>query len=194
MKTFDKSEINVILMHGKDTDPTKKWYPWLKDEMHKNNIEFKAPLLPNAEDPEINEWMKEIEKTNPNNNSILIGHSRGGVAILRWLEKQPAHIKIKKVILVAVNSGDSKKRNKTENNKGFFTEEGYDFEKIKSHCNDFVVLHSKDDVWVPFSAGEENSKGLNAKFIIFETIGHFGSKVPKEGIPELLKEILQEIK
>ena len=74
-------------MHGKNTNPNEKWYPWLKEQMNKNNIQFIAPILPNANDPEINEWVNELEKTNPNQNSILIGHSRGGVAILRWLEK-----------------------------------------------------------------------------------------------------------
>lgn len=182
--------INIILMHGKDTDPSKKWYPWLKSQMQKYNIEFKAPILPNANDPKINEWINELEKTKPNKDSILIGHSRGGVAILRWLEKQLENFKVKKVILVAVNSGNSEKRNQTENNSGFFTEQGYNFEKIKNHCDEFVILHSKDDEWVPFSDGEENTKGLSAKFLRFKDKGHFGSKLKKQEIPELLEEIL----
>jgi predicted alpha/beta hydrolase family esterase len=77
--------------------------------------------------------------------------------------------------------------NETENSKRFFTKEGYDFEKIKSHCDNFVVLHSKDDEWVPFDAGKENTKGLNAKFLQFEDRGHFGYKV--NSMPELLDEI-----
>ena len=184
------SNLNIILMHGKNTDPTKKWYPWLKSEMQKRNIEFQAPFLPKANDPEIKEWLAELDKTKPNENSILIGHSRGGVAILRWLETQPVNVKVKKIILIGTNSGHSEKMNKTENNKGFYSKEGFDFTKIKSHCDNFVVLHSKDDEWVPFSAGEENAKGLNAKFLKFEDRGHFGSKLPKREIPELLDEIL----
>ena len=184
------SKTSVILMHGKNTNPSQKWYPWLKEKMNENNIYFKAPALPNPDNPEINQWINELEKTKPNENSILIGHSLGGVAILRWLEKQKNNFKVKKVILVATNSGKSEKRDKTENNKGFYTEEGYDFKKIKSHCNEFTVLHSKDDEWVPFEAGVENAKGLDAKFLQFDDRGHFGSKLPKPEIPELLDEIL----
>ncbi len=184
------NKLNVILMHGKNTNPTKKWYPWLKSEMQKNNIEFHAPFLPKAEDPEINEWLAELDKIKPNENSILIGHSRGGVAILRWLEIQPEDFRVKKVVLVGTNSGYSEKMNKTENNKGFYSKEGFDFSKIKSHCDNFVVLHSEDDEWVPFSAGEENAKGLDAKFLKFKDRGHFGSKLTKQEIPELLDEIL----
>ncbi len=186
------NNLNVILMHGKNTNPSQKWYPWLKLRMAENNIDFTAPYLPNDDDPDIDEWMTELEKTNPNENSILVGHSRGGVAILRWLEKQPEKLKVRKVILVAANSGDSAKINETENNRGFFTKEGYDFGKIKTHCDSFVVFHSKDDKWVPYSAGEENAKGLHAKFYKFNDKGHFGSQLPKQEIPELLDEILSQ--
>lgn len=176
-------------MHGKDTDPSQKWYPWFGEEVERMDYEFVAPVLPNASDPVIDEWLAELDKTNPDDETILVGHSRGGVAILRWLERQPADVQVKKVILVATNSGDSAKRNKTENNKGFFTETGYDFEKIKSHCDDFVVLHSKDDKWVPFSAGEENAAGLSARFLQSDEYGHFGRGVDE--IPELLEETIK---
>ncbi len=182
--------INVILMHGKNTDPSKKWYPWLAKKMYENNIKFQSPLLPNTGNPNIDEWTIEVEKTKPNDDSILIGHSRGGVAILRWLEKQQPNFKVKKVILVATNSGKIKNSTEKNSSNGFFTQKGFDFEKIKKHCNNFVVLHSKDDEWVPFSAGEENAKGLDAKFLIFDNLGHFGGKLPKQEIPELLNEIL----
>jgi len=183
-----------MLMHGKDTDPTQKWYPWLKKEVEKKDIEFIAPKLPKADDPVLNEWLNEIEILNPNKNAIFVGHSRGGVAILRWLEKQPENKKIKKVILVAVNNPAVSEKNQKKDTHGFFELGKYNFKKIKSHCNNFVVLHSEDDEWVPFLAGEENAKGLNAKFLKFKNRGHFGKKLPKQEIPELLDEILQEIK
>lgn len=93
-----------------------------------------------------------------------------------------------KVVLIATNSGNSAKRNKTENNQGFFTETGYDFKKIKSHCDNFVVFHSRDDQWVPFEAEEENAQGLNAKFLKFDNKRHFGAEIDK--IPELLNEVI----
>ncbi len=159
--------------------------------MNNSGINFISPSLPNADDPEISEWTDELEKAKPDENSILIGHSRGGVAILRWLEKQTDDLRVNKVILVATNSGETKKRNKTEKNRGFFTENGYDFKKIKKHCDNFIVLHSKDDKWVPFEAGEENTKGLGAKFLKFNNKGHFGNQLEKQEIQELLEEIIE---
>lgn len=180
--------MNVVIVHGKDTNPREKWYPWLKKKVEEKGYECFVPALPNSDDPEASVWLNEIDKTNPDEETILIGHSRGGVAILRWLEKLSKGKKVKKVILVAANSGKSGKMNRSENNKGFYNEQGYGFDKIKSHCDNFVVLHSKDDTWVPFSAGEENAKGLDAKFKIYENKGHFGRKTPE--VPELLEEII----
>lgn len=185
------SKINVILMHGKSTSPSKKWYPWLKQEMQKRNIKFDAPILPEPNDPVLDGWLDELSKLEINQNTILVGHSRGGVAILRFLEKQPLEFRVKKVILVAANSGSREKKGLAlKSNNGFYTKEGYDFKKIKNHCQDVVILHSKDDEWVPYSAGVENAKGLGAKFLSFKDRGHFGSKLKKQEIPELLNEIL----
>jgi len=179
--------MKVVLMHGKDTDPTQKWYPWFAKEVKNFLMDFFAPALPDSSDPSIDKWIAELEKTNPDEDTILVGHSRGGVTILRWLEELPINRRVQKVILIGTNSGNSEKMIGTENSKGFFTKEGYDFKKIKLHCNNFVVLHSRDDEWVPFQAGEENAKGLNAKFLKFDNRGHFGKKVST--IPELLREI-----
>ncbi len=178
--------MKVVLIHGKDTDPSQKWYPWFKREMEKRGIEIIAPVMPKPNDPVMSEWLQEIDKTRPDENTILVGHSRGCGAILGWLQKQPGSLKVKKVILLAPISG-TKMSIKTESNFGFYTKEGYDFEKIKKHCKDFVVMHSKDDPWVPFESGVENAKGLDAKFLKFNHYRHFGHGFPE--IPELLKEI-----
>lgn len=179
-------------MHGKNADPNQKWYPWLAKEVKSLGMDFIAPILPNPEDPRADEWITELERLNPDENTILIGHSRGGVAILRYLEKLPNGKKVHKVILVATNAGRSEKINKTENNKSFFSEDGYNFEEIKSHCNNFVVFHSLDDHVVPFQAGEENASGLKAKFVKFDDRRHFGRMADgsmTDSFPELLEEV-----
>lgn len=182
------NNMKVVLIHGKDTDPSQKWYPWFNKEVKNLGMNFISPVLPNPSNPDVDKWIAELDKIKPDQNTILVGHSRGGVAILRWVEKLPENKKIKKIILIATNSGDSGKMNKNENSNGFYTKYGYDFKKIKSHCDDFVVFHSQDDEWVPFEAGEENTKGLDAKFLKFNNYGHFGRGVDE--IPELLNEIL----
>ena len=183
--------MKVILLHGKDATPGDKWYPWFARTMQERGIECHIPLLPHPNDPDIAAWKHEIDKLHPDENTILIGHSRGGVALLQWLEEQPATLHVKKVILIAVNSGFLHKRTiSTESNQGFYTETGYDFVKIRKHCNNFVAFHSKDDQWVPYDNGEENVAGLHAKFVTFDNKGHFGKGV--DFIPELIEEVINE--
>ena len=181
--------MKVILLHGKDTDPNGKWYQWFVGACKEKGIEALVPALPNAGDPVIAEWLREIDALEPDNKTILIGHSRGGMAVLRWLERQSADVQVKKVILIGANSGDVADRHiPAETNHGFYTESGYDFEKIKSHCNDFVVMHSTDDHVVPFSNGEKNAAGLEAKFLVFNDRRHFGTGIDE--VPELVEEII----
>jgi predicted alpha/beta hydrolase family esterase len=181
--------MKVVLMHGKNTSPTEKWYPWFVNELEKRGVKAVAPALPNAPEPVMSEWLAELDKVAPDGDTILVGHSRGGVAVLRWLENQPEDFKVKKVTLVATNSGRlADVTIPSESNYGFYTDAGYDFNKIRAHCDEFVVLHSTDDKWVPFAAGEMNAEGLKAKFLKFDDRGHFGRGVNE--IPELMSEIL----
>jgi len=147
--------------------------------------------LPSPSNPDIEEWLEILDNLKPDKDTILAGHSRGGVAVLRYLERTSGKLKIKKVILLATNSGSAKfMAIPNESNKGFYTKKGYNFKKIKSHCDDFVVFHSEDDPWVPFEHGEENVKGLDAKFIKFKDKKHFGKN---EGIvPGLIDEVIEE--
>ncbi len=178
----------VILMHGKDTDITKKWYPWFSKALKDLGIEIEAPVLPEPSSPVLTEWVKKLDTLGPDEETVLVGHSRGGVAILCWLEKLSADRRVKKVILIATNVGKiANHLNTDKSNLGFYTEEGYDFNKIKKHCDEFVVMHSLDDLWVPFSAGEENAKGLDAEFVVFKNRKHFGENI--QNFPELLAQI-----
>ena len=183
--------MKVILMHGKDTSPQGKWYPWFREQVEDLGYEFLAPTLPKPSDPVLSEWMAELDKLTPGSETMLIGHSRGGVAVLRWLEQAPTEIKVYKVVLIATNSGLLVDRFiLNESNHGFYTEQGYNFTVIKKHCDDFTVLHSRDDKWVPFAHGEKNASGLDANFLAFDGYGHFGKGIDE--IPELLELIRRD--
>jgi predicted alpha/beta hydrolase family esterase len=182
---------NVILLHGMSVGPNDKWYPWLAGEMRKRGIKCAVPALPSPNEPVLDEWLSVIDILHPDEDTIFVGHSRGGVAVLRWLENQHADYKCKAVILIAANSGLNAHRTiKGETNFGFYTDAGYNFDEIKKHCKRFVVLHSKDDQWVPYAQGAENAQGLSAKLVTFEDMGHFGTGV--DDIKEIV-EIIEEL-
>ena len=176
----------VIIMHGKNSDPSKNWFPWISEQLNTLGYEVIIPDLPDAEDPEKHKWIAVLEDLKPDENTVLIGHSRGGVAIMRYLEQLEGSARVAKVVLVGTNSGNSDKPS-----RGFFSEAGYDFSAIRKHCDDFAIIHSRDDEWVPFAAAEENAGGLDAKLCIYEDKGHFGKIILKA--PEVLREVVPSL-
>ncbi len=58
---IDKTS-KVILLHGKDTNPSKKRYPQFVGAMKEHNIPVYAPTLPHADNPVLSEWMDVLEQ------------------------------------------------------------------------------------------------------------------------------------
>lgn len=178
--------MKVILLHGKDKDSTHIWYPWLKQALTSRGVLCEAPNLPHADNPKIDEWLQVIDALNPDANTVLVGHSRGGMAILRWLEsrQQP----VLRVVLVAANSA-----NIVDTKDSDFYSGPYDFSAIRKYCDQFIVMHSKDDKWVPYGAGVENAEGLDARLISFDGRNHFGLQsdgTTMTTFPELLEQVV----
>lgn len=164
----------VLLFHGRNKLPTDAWYPWFVTTCKDNGIECIAPEMPMTDPPVLSEWLNTISSLNPDSDTVLIGHSRGGMAILRWLEQANENLRVKKVILVAANNPAV-----PDQALGDFYGKPYDFEKIKKHCDIFVQFHSVDDDFVPFKAGELNAEGLDGELLAYNGLEHFGNNLTR---------------
>ncbi|MEK6872369.1 MAG: alpha/beta fold hydrolase [Nanoarchaeota archaeon] len=93
-------KLNFILLHGYQGSPEKNFFPWLKKELEQRGHTVTVPSLPHANKPKIEEQVNYVIKNVTfDENTIIVGHSLGGVVALKILE----HLKkpIKKTILVA---------------------------------------------------------------------------------------------
>jgi len=150
----------VFLIHGWEGYPEEGWRPWLKNELEKRGFTVIVPAMPDTKHPKMNAWLKHLRKVvgTPDKDCYFVGHSLGCITILRYLETLKANQKIGGAVLVA----------------GFTSSLGYqelesffkkpiNWKKIKSHCKEFVAIHSDNDPYVSLHYGDFSRKNYMLK-------------------------------
>jgi predicted alpha/beta hydrolase family esterase len=77
------------------------WQPCVKDKLEKQGFSCSVPAMPNPWHPLYTDWKVELEKHNINEETVLVGHSRGVAFLVRWLGETKQQVK--KLIMVAPN-------------------------------------------------------------------------------------------
>src|SRR5438105_2169657 len=102
---------NAILLHGlytkqeyyDESEPSMSnahWFPWLQRQLLLRDIKGDTPEVPFTYKMIWKDWVKEVERFEINEDTLLIGHSMGGGFWVRYLSERP-ELKISKVVLVA---------------------------------------------------------------------------------------------
>lgn len=158
----------VLILHGWNASPRDHWFWQAKVEWEKLGWKVVVPDLPGNYYPKKETWVRAIEVVQPDENWTLIGHSLGGVAILRYLEKAPKTVK--QVILVATPY-EPMKFGAIAN----FFEGEFDWKKIKNNCSNFALLYQDEDMAVPLEHGKKYAQELGVKINILPGFNHFHS-------------------
>ncbi|MBP6943050.1 MAG: alpha/beta hydrolase [Candidatus Buchananbacteria bacterium] len=132
--------MNAIILHGTGSFNTDYWFPDLKEKLEAKGFQVWLPQLPEADVPNLDDWVSFVLKNGTfNSETVLIGHSAGAQLILSILEN--IDVQIKQSILVS-GYAQSLRQNKTSEEKPKL-----DWQKIKSHSQDFVFINSDNDPW-----------------------------------------------
>ena len=158
----------VLIIHGWESNSREHWFLGAKERLEKKGYEVTVPDMPNAFYPKQDEWVEVIENFNLDENSILIGHSLGGVAILRYLEK--AEKPVDKCIFIAT---PIKKLGKGFEPIENFLEKDFEWGEIKKKAKQFIVFAQDRDPYVPLEHGKDLAKNLGAELVIVEGNDHF---------------------
>ena len=180
---------NVFIFHGTEGHPQENWFPWLKGKLEAKGCKVFVPQFPTPPvvPAKISEWfdvLKEYEK-HIDGDTILIGHSLGGIFALRVLEqlKRP----IKGVFLVGTPIGVRPILNYDRDNS--FSGFDFDWAKVKTHSGSFICFFSKDDPYVPIENAELFKSSLGAKVIIEDGQKHYDGESGITEVDQVLKEI-----
>ncbi len=181
----------AIIIHGyndkseylDETHPSPSndhWIPWLQKELLVKGIETQTPEMPGFYEPNYEKWKEMLERFQPDEDTILIGHSCGGGFLVRWLSENKQ--KVGRVVLVAPWLDPEKN----------IDPEFFNFEidsNIASRTSQLDILYSTDDhSQIIESINVLKEKLRDAVFKEFTNKGHFVlSSLKSEKFPELLE-------
>ncbi|MBN1779025.1 MAG: alpha/beta hydrolase [Candidatus Buchananbacteria bacterium] len=180
---------NIFIFHGTEGYPEENWFPWLKQKLEEKGHRVFVPQFPSPPimPASITEWFavfKNYEKY-INQDTIIIGHSLGGVFTLRVLEK------LTKPIATAVFVGTPIGVKPILNYQRDSSFSGFDFDwpKIKNSAKHFLVYQSDDDPYVSLGNGESLAEKLRVDLTFIPSSGHFNTKAGYTKFEKLLQDL-----
>lgn len=178
---------NAIIIHGTEGYPEENWFPWLKNELEQLGYIVNVPQFPSPPvvPAKISEWFEVLENYEINQDTLLIGHSLGGIFTLRILEKLSNPVKAAFFVGTPIGIQPIKFYDRDFAFSGF----DFDWNKIKKNAKRFVAFHSDNDPYVDLANGEMLAEKLGIKLNFIPNSGHFNTKAGYTEFPQLLKEI-----
>ena len=182
----------VFVIHGYQSHPKDCWFPWLKKELVKRGCKVFVPRMPNPARPEKSSWVQEIKRAvgAPDENTFLVGHSLGAIAIIRYIETLRKNQKIGGAIFVAGRAMGRKTFGGRYGRISSFFKNPISWRKIKRRCKKFTGLYSADDPVVSTENGRLLKQKLGAKFILVNNKGHFSRSDKVYKLPAALRAVI----
>jgi len=179
--------IKVILLHGNDTMRwSYAWMPWLKARLENLGLEVIGETFPDSIIAREKYWLAFLkERLSADENTILIGHSSGAVAAMRFAENN----RLLGSILVSPSYTDL--GIELEKESGYFNRPWL-WENIKENQKWIVQFGSKDDPHIPLAEFRHIHEMLGTEYYEMENRGHFSEN--QDTFPEIIKAIKEKLK
>lgn len=180
--------MKVILIHGNgNSTPNDNWLPYVKTELEKLGIKVIAKQFPDANLAREIFWIPFLKnELKADENTIIIGHSSGALAAMRFAEKN----RLLGSIIVGAMHTDLGIEN--EILSGYFNRP-WDWESIKNNQKWVIQFASTNDPWIPIEEPRFIHKKLNTEYYEFNNQGHFGGDYYKHEFPELIKALIHKL-
>ena len=168
--------------------PTDNWFPYLKKELESLGCEVIAKNFPDSDLAREAFWIPFLkEELKASSDTILIGHSSGAIAAMRFAEKNT----ILGSVLVGVYHTDL--GHEKERLSGYF-DHPWNWEAIKKNQKWILEFASTDDPWIPIVEARFVRDRLKAEYYEYEDQGHFGGDYFKETFVELAHALKEKLK
>ena len=190
--------MKAYIVHGWDGNPDEPVLKWLRLELEKLGWEVVAPAMPNPEAPTIESWLQKLKEIigNPSEDTILVGHSVGCQAVLRYIETLSEETRIRGLALLAPWMELDQQTIEEEGEEVIeiarpWMETPIDFEKVKRLVGRSVAIFSDNDPFVPVAQADVFKNKLGAETIMEHGMGHFSPSDNISESPSLLRAVLK---
>ena len=180
----------VIIVHGNGgATGNDHWFPSVKHALEKVGLKVISETMPDNILAREKYWLPFLkDKLHADENTILVGHSSGAVAAMRFAESN----KIYGSVLVGTCYTDL--GDEDEKKSGYYNRP-WQWDKIKANQNWIIQFHANDDPYIPIEEARHVHKKLNTEYIEATDEGHYGGGGrEKLEFPELVKAIKQKLK
>lgn len=181
-----KPKIIIIPGNGDSHIETDNWYAWARDELRGWGYEVIAEDMPDPVAAHASIWLPHIEKVfKAAESTIIIGHSSGGVATLRYLENH----KLLGAIVIGVNYTDL--GDEGEKESGYY-DSPWQWDQIKANALWIAQFASTDDPYIPIGEPRFIHDQLGTEYHELSDRGHF--MIEHNPLNNTFPEILEVIK
>lgn len=149
-----------------------------------DDFDVLVPHFPNKQNANYEEWKILFEKILDitDDDLILVGHSLGGMFLVKYLSENKINKYIRGLFIV---SSPFKRVDKDEKDIRFAHTE--DLKNISDQIENIHFIHSRDDKVVGFESLEKFKEELpDANYLVFEDRNHF---FKEDSLPEIVEMI-----
>ena len=175
---------DVVLIHGNGGCTAGDfWLPWVERELTALGLEVVNRTFPDNVKARARYWLPFLEELGADERTILVGHSSGAVAALRFAETH----RVRGSVLVSVchtDLGDAGERD-----SGYYAAP-WQWAQIREHQDWIAIFHSVDDPHIPVAEPRFVAAQLGASYVEFADRGHFAHDDP---FPELVQFVRRKL-
>lgn len=185
---MNNKSIKVIFLHGNgNSTPQDNWFPYLKIELEKCGLTVVDRQFPDADLARTYYWLPFLKnELQADEHSILVGHSSGAVAAMRFAEEN------KIMGSVLVGAYHTHLEMEKEKASGYF-DLPWQWNAIKNNQQWIIQFASTDDPWIPIDEPRFIHKQLKSEYYEYNDQGHFGGDSHKKTFPKLVATIKNKL-
>lgn len=178
---------DVFIFHGTGGNPKGNWFPWLKSELETLDCHVTVPRFPTPQGQSLEAWLEVLNnyKRQINEDTAFIGHSLGGLFLLRLLERLSHPAAAAFFVAAPVGVKPILYYDTNEKFSGF----KFDWEEIKNKAMHFFVYHSDNDPYVSLGNGKELAKNLGVPLTFIPNAGHLNAESGYTRFDRLLMDV-----